>query len=122
MTIGRFSDFQVERWLGFLAQEGCYLALHYDNPDVAGAYASEVFGGTYRRVLADFSSVDGRTVWNTAPAKWTGLPAVGITHIAGWDAVVNGNLLWYSALPSIARVQVGQAFTLAGNTIALSVN
>jgi hypothetical protein len=122
MSTGRFSDFQIERWLASLADSGCYLALHYDNPDVAGAYASEVFGGTYARTFADFTGVEGRTVWNTAAVKWSGLPAVVVTHVAGWDAANNGNLLWSSSLDSVVRIAQGNGFSLGARVIGLSVN
>ena len=122
MSIGRFSDYQVQQWLDAAAEGGFYVACHYDNPDVAGAYASEVFGGTYQRSLAPFSTVDGRTMWNTSPIKWTGLPSVVITHLAGWDAQVNGNLQWYSSLDSIVRVVAGGTWSIGSQTIALSIN
>lgn len=122
MSVGRFSDFQVEKWLSGIASNGCWLALHYDNPDVAGAYASEVFGGTYRRVLADFTNVDGRTTWNTGAVKWSGLPSIVVTHVAGWDSLNNGNLLWSSSLDAIVRITEGNGFSLGARAIALSVN
>lgn len=122
MSIGRFSDYQVEAWLNDAASNGFYVALHYDNPDVSGAYASEVFGGTYQRTLAPFTTTDGRTMWNADPIKWTGLPSVLVTHLAGWDASTNGNLLWYSSLDSIVRVVQGGTWSIGSRAIALSIN
>jgi len=122
MSVGRFSDYQVQQWLTDASQDGYWLALHYDNPDIAGAYASEVFGGTYKRVRADFTSVDGRTIWNAGPVRWPGLPSIVITHVAGWDAQLNGNLLWYSSLDAVVRITQGSAWAVSANTIALSMN
>lgn len=133
MSVGRFSDYQVEKWLVDSANikdltlrlkgaTGYFLALHYDNPDTSGAYASEIFGGTYSRVAAEFTAVDGRTVWNAQPVKWTGLPSIVITHIAGWDASINGNMLWYSSLDSIVRATAGGTWSIGAQTIALSIN
>lgn len=121
MSIGRFSDYQVEQWLSAYTS-GCYLALHYDNPDVAGAYASEVFGGSYQRRKTTFTSPDGRTVLNLNAVKWTGLPAAIVTHVAGWDAQNNGNLLWSSSLDAVTRVTQGGGFMLGARVLALSIN
>ena len=37
------TDFVVEEWLRDITTD-VWMSLHFDNPDLAGAYASEVFG------------------------------------------------------------------------------
>ena len=120
MSTGRFSDYQVEQWLS--ESDSYWVALHYDNPDISGAYASEVFGGSYTRVLVPFTGVDGRTTWNVDPIKWTGVPSVQVTHLAGWDAQINGNLLWSSSLDGKVTIPEGQSWSLGARVIALSIN
>jgi hypothetical protein len=73
MQQGTFSDYQVNNWLKDYAH--CWVALHYDNPDIAGAYASEIFGGSYVRAAASFSDPTNRVTWNVTQAHFTGLPA-----------------------------------------------
>ena len=119
-TIGRISDFQVEKWLTDLDQ--CYLALHYDNPDVAGAYASEVFGGGYTRCFVRFTPPSNRVIWNQDPAKWSGMPSVLITHIAGWDARIAGNYLFSMTLSNPIRVLAGKQILFGPNEIAISLD
>ena len=114
---GRFSDYQVNQWLGDLSN--IWLAAHFDNPDVAGAYASEVFGGSYQRVACVMTMNNSRVLYNSA-CEIKGLPAVSITHLAGWDVQINGNLLFSVALPAPVRIAAGKSYSVPVNTIALS--
>jgi hypothetical protein len=122
MSTGRFSDYQVAQWLADAASNGYWLAIHYDDPDISGAYASEIFGGSYIRVLAQFSGVDGRTIWNTDTVRWTGLPAVQATFLAGWDAQFNGNLLWSSSIDGVVKFIDGSTWAIPAQSVALSIN
>lgn len=116
-----FTDTIVDGWLRDIVDQ-CYLALHFDNPDLAGAYASEVFGGGYKRILTTFTTPDSRACFNDSDITWNGLPAITITHIAGWDALVNGNLMFFGLLPDPYRVQLGKSFTLSPFDLALSID
>lgn len=122
MSTGRFSDYQVAQWLSNAATNGYWLALHYDDPDISGAYASEIFGGSYARVFSGFTGVSGRVVWNSTPVKWTGLPAVTASFIAGWDAQINGNYLWSASIDGAVKFIDGSNWTIGAQTIALSIN
>ena len=62
---GRISDYRAHKWLGQLTS-GFYLAVHHDNPDVAGAYASEVFGGGYARQRSE-----ERRVGKECRSRWS---------------------------------------------------
>lgn len=115
---GRFSDYRVEKWLREL--QTCYLALHFDNPDVAGAYSSEIFGGSYVRCQTSFSDPANRAMWNVSNIKFTGLPAIVLTHIAAWDSPINGNLEMSAPLVDEIRVVPGGRFDMAANQFALS--
>lgn len=118
MTTGKFSDYRVNRWLNEI--EDCWLALHFDNPDVAGAYASEVFGGSYTRMKCKMSSASNRGIYSLDSVLFTGLPAVGITHIAGWDAQYNGNLEWSAPLANPVKIPLGKTYSVPAGVIALS--
>lgn len=115
---GRFSDHRVELWLNELST--IWLAAHYDNPDVAGAYASEVFGGSYARVMCPLTQSSNRVVYNLNPVTILGLPAVTVTHIAGWDTQINGNMEFSIPLPSPVRVLAGKSLPIPASAIALS--
>jgi hypothetical protein len=118
---GRFSDWQTEEWLDDV-QSATWLSLHYDNPDVAGAYASEVSGQGYARVRGVFTDASGRAIWNSSTITWSGLPAVVVTHIGGWNALINGDLRFSVALPNPVRVSAGGRYSIGSNTVALSLD
>lgn len=116
-----FADDVVHGWLRETTN-GVWMALHFSDPDVNGAYASEVFGGSYVRVQGIWTTPNSRATWNSNDFVWLGLPSILITHVAGWDAQYNGNYLFSQALPSGGvRVIAGKGFTLPSNTMALSI-
>jgi hypothetical protein len=117
-SYGKFSSYQVEKWLNEL--QGCYAALHYDDPDIAGAYMSEVTGGSYIRQKITFTLADARAIWNAADLKWAGLPAYRITHFAVWDVSINGNYICSAPLKTVARLTAGSSYSIAAYTVAMS--
>lgn len=121
MAIGSFSDYRVHLWLAQF-QHGFYLALHYDDPSRAGAYASEVFGGAYVRCAVDFSAPTGRVTWNVKVASFAGLPNTTVTHLGLWDAAVNGNFEAPLPLPRPVLVLPGGRLDFGIEQIALSAD
>lgn len=115
-----FSDYQVNKWLTELGD--LWLALHFDNPDIAGAYASEVFGGSYVRMSAAMTDASSRAIFTLTTVKFSGLPAVSISHLAAWDAKTNGNLIASVALPTAVRILPGTSYTVPAATLALSID
>lgn len=115
---GTWSNYQVEQWLSDL--NGKWVGLHFDNPQVASAYASEVAGGSYVRKRLTITTPSSRTAWNAAALTWTGLPTVLLTYVAFWDVQYNGNLLGSSPLPAPIRVLSGGSWTLPAKQLALS--
>lgn len=115
-----FSDYQHNLWLSQLTTG--WVALHYDNPDVAGAYASEVFGGSYARQKVLMTDPSSGVLFNSTAITFNGLPAVTVTHVAGWDAQVNGNYIWSALLPIPVRILAGRSLPLASGQIALSMD
>jgi hypothetical protein len=116
-----FTDMVVDQWLRDIVDQ-CYVALHFDNPDLAGAYASEIFGGAYKRTKVTFTPPESRATFNDSDITFKGLPAITITHIAGWDALINGNLLFFGPLPNPVKIQLGKTFTLSALDLSLSVD
>lgn len=117
---GRISDYRAHKWLDELGTG--YLALHHDNPDVAGAYASEVFGGGYARQLVTFTSANNRAIFTMSAVLWAGLPGVTVTHIALWDSLINGNYEGCIGLLTPERVLPGKSISYAAGQIAFSLD
>jgi hypothetical protein len=115
---GLFSDYKVEMWLAEL--NNCWAALHFDNPQVASAYASEVFGGAYIRKKMAMTAPASRSTWNVSAISWTGLPQVLLTHIGFWDKQYNGNLLGSAPLAEVKRILNGGTYALGAKQLALS--
>lgn len=118
--MGRFSDYQVNEWLSDIGS--FWLSLHYDAPETAGAYASEIFGGSYSRQKCQLGSAENRSVYVLNNVLFTGLPAIRITHVAGWDAEFNGNYILSDDLPSPINMALGKPLSIPGGTIALSMD
>lgn len=116
---GRISDWQAEQWLEDL-REGTWMALHFDNPDVAGAYNSEMFGMGYARQKVTMTPTANRATWNASAVTFSGLPAAVVTHVCGWDAAINGNLRFSIALPNPLRILAGSRQSFGPQILAVS--
>lgn len=119
MAIGPFSDYLIEQMLR-LAQNG-WLGLAYDNPEIAGAYASEVFGGSYTRIEYALTAPSSKGMLLLNDVKFDGLPAVSVAYVTGWDAQYNGNYLWSAPLPSPRGVLAGKSLSIPAGSIGLSM-
>lgn len=117
-ALGRFSDRRTAMWLNEL--ETIWLGLAYDNPDVSGAYASEIFGGSYTRQLVTMGIAENRAIFNISSALFTGLPAIKATHIVGWDSQYNGNYEFMVPMEEPIIFPAGASFPIAAYTLALS--
>lgn len=118
--LGGFTDYKVEQWLA--EDPGYWVSLHFSHPVVTGAYASELFGGSYGRVYLTFSTPNSRAVYATEDAKWEGLPHARITHIGGWNQQYSGDLEWWAELDTAKVIVEGRGFTLPAGMIALSMS
>jgi hypothetical protein len=116
---GLFSDRRVNLWLSQLTS--VYLGLAFDDPNIAGAYASEVFGGSYARILVAFDTPDGRAIFNTSDVVWTGMPATRVTHVVAWNAQYNGDMEYSVPLAKAEPVEAGKKFTVPSATLAISL-
>lgn len=120
MSNGGFTDYQVEKWLSQLTHS--WVSLHYTHPVIDGAYASEVFGGSYVRQRVDMSSPGSRAIYVEQDARFQGLPHVRITHIAGWTTQYNGDMQWWAEIPEPSVVLEGKSFIVPSSLIALSLS
>ena len=115
-----FSDYRVNTWLSQL--HGIWISLHYDNPDIAGAYASELFSGSYVRQAASLGAPGNRGVYIINDITFAGLPDTRITHMGGWDAQYSGNIEFSIVLAAPIIATAGSSKTFPANSIALSID
>jgi hypothetical protein len=116
---GLFSDYRINLWLADLTT--LWLGLAFDDPNIAGAYASEVFGGSYARIKVVFGDPDGRAIFNTSDITWTGMPATRVTHVVGWNAQYNGDMEYSVPLPQAQPVLAGKKFSVPSAALAISL-
>lgn len=119
MATGSFSDTRAETWLKQLST--LWISLHYDNPRTAGEYASEVFGGAYTRIKTTMGEPVNRVIFNTSDCSFAGLPAVKITHIAGWNSQYKGQMEFSVPLPTPVVVVAGKGYYLPANELAITI-
>lgn len=117
---GHISDHQVEMWLTEMVSQ-CWIGLHYEDPEMSGAYVSEVIGGGYSRALAEFTEPAGRAIWNSSEIAFHGLPPTIITHVGGWNAQSRGDLLFSIQLDTPIQVLQGGAVAWAAEQLAISI-
>ena len=101
-----------------------YISAHTADPGETGT--SELAGGNYARVAAPtFAAPASRAIVSSSAVTFPLMvAAVGtITHIALWDAMSAGNLLWYSsALGSSIATAVGISPVIASGAITITLN
>lgn len=110
-----------------LPLEDTYVALHTADPTDAGGGA-EVSGGSYARELVNQdnatapyweNSDSGTGIQNQSAVTFTTATAAWgtITHVAIWDAVSAGNLLFHGALSASKVVGDGDTFEFAAGEL-----
>lgn len=99
----------------------CFISLHFESPMLAGAYASEISGGGYKRTKIGFSEPSSRSVINTTDAKFTGIPETKVVWVAGWNAERNGDIMWMSELKDPVYVLRGGGYVIPAGDIIISI-
>lgn len=117
---GRITDYQAHAWLKGMST--LWLSLHHENPEIGGAYASEITGGGYARKQTKFNSPNARAIFSAGVVKWDGLPALTVSYIGAWDARYNGNLLAFFELESPTFITAGGSVAYAAGEIAISLD
>jgi hypothetical protein len=115
------------RGVAFAAPANVYVALYTADPTDAGG-AGEVSGGSYARTAvstgAGFTAPASGATQNVAdivaPAA-TGVWGV-ITHVAIFDALTVGNLLYHGPLVTPKTVNPGDTFRFPAGTLIVSLN
>lgn len=76
---------------------------------------TEVIGGSYARQTSTWSAATLGTgaTSNSAAIAFTNMPACTVTHVALFDAVSGGNMLYHGALTSSQVVAAGNTFQFA---------
>lgn len=114
-----FTTFTLHKTLQDIA-DSCWVSLHFDSPDQAGAVASEISGGGYSRERARFDEPSNNHMWLNRNLRWEGLPLTLVAYLGGWDQERNGNLQWFSEMSPPERILEGKGFIVPAQSLALS--
>lgn len=101
--------------------ENCYLSLHLDSPILAGAYASEISGSGYARRKLEFAQPSSRSVVNVNDVRFSGLPQTRVTWVGGWNAAINGDILWYVELATPVIIPQGSGYGIGAGEVIISI-
>lgn len=121
MATGRITDWQAEEWLASI-MDNVWVGLHFDNPDIAGEWNSEVFGGGYSRQRASMYQPNDRALWNSNAVIFNGMPAVIVTHVCGWTEQIGGNMRFLIELPEPIRMLAGSRQSFGPGVLAISLD
>jgi hypothetical protein len=99
-----------------------YVALHTADPTDAGTGA-EVSGGSYAREAATFGAPSNGVSITTADVEFNQATANfgTVTHIAIWDSLTTGNMLYYTPLDSPKTIETGDIFKISAGNLTVTL-
>jgi len=98
-----------------------YVSLHTTATTDAGG-GTEVTGGSYARQAATFTvtndtaATSANILFPTATADWG-----TITHVAIWDSLSSGNMLFHGAASSSKLIQTGDAYLINSGNLTVTM-
>lgn len=109
----------------FTKPTNVYISLHTANPTEAGT-GTEVTGGSYARKVMTFSGAatvsSVTSASNASDIVWTALPSTTVTHVAIWDALTTGNMLYYAPLSASKVIAAGDGYTVSTGQLVVQEN
>jgi hypothetical protein len=99
-----------------------YVALHTADPTDAGTGA-EVSGGSYAREEAVFGAPSDGVSVTTADIEFNQATANfgTVTHIAIWDSLTSGNMLYHTPLDSAKTIETGDIFKISAGNLTVTL-
>lgn len=106
----------------FAAPAQVFVSLHTASPGETGSPSNEVSGGSYARQTASFNTAASGSTSNSANIAFSNMPAVTVTHVAIYDALTTGNLLFYGALTVSRVVAAGDTFVINSGQLTITLD
>lgn len=99
-----------------------FVALHTADPTDAGTGA-EVSGGSYARKSATFGAPSNGVSVTSADVEFNQATANfgTVTHIAIWDSLTTGNMLYYTPLDSPKTIETGDIFKISAGNLTVTL-
>ncbi|MFJ6073688.1 hypothetical protein ACIQFU_23075 [Streptomyces sp. NPDC093065] len=86
------------------------------------AAGTEVTGGSYARLTAEFNAASGGTTSNTADLVWEDMPAAEIVGVEIWDSAGTPVRWWYGPLNASKTLEAGDDFKIPAGAIDVSLS
>lgn len=109
----------VLRSVAYTDPTNVYLALFTAAPGEGGG-GTEATGGSYARKVMAFAAAASGSCSTNAEISFTGMPAGTFTHIGIFDALTNGNLLYYKALPTSITTEANDDIIFPSGNITVT--
>lgn len=94
----------------FTVPTNLYVAL-FTTATADDGTGTEVVGGSYARQTVTFAAAVAGATSNTGSLNFPNMPGVTVTHVAIYNAVSGGNMLYHGALAAPVVVAAGNTFT-----------
>lgn len=96
-----------------------YLSMHTADPGATGA--SEASGTGYARQVLTFGAAASSQAKNSSATSMTPSAALGVlTHVAIWDALTGGNMLYSGPLTAAVTHTAGVTLSFAINALTVT--
>jgi hypothetical protein len=107
----------------FTAPSTVYVALFTSDPTDAGT-GTEVSGGGYARQSATFAAASSGSASTDATVTFpTATGNFGtVTHVAIFDAVTTGNMLFHGAVTTSKTIETGDTFQISTGNLTISLD
>ena len=124
MTLGRFSAHKITSWMDDMEETDKWMTIVSSDPLATNSpYTAEASGGTLTRVLGSWTRTGPGLLTLDSAISFVGLPEGShVAGVAGFDAAVNGNLLFSDLLEVPVDFPFGGTYTLAAGQYVIGID
>ena len=121
---GRFSSYLSTPWMDMVETIPKWLSVVSADPFATGnPYTAEIIAPTLTRRLSTWTRTGPGILTLTGAIDFAGLlPGAHVAGVAGWDAEVNGNLLFSDMLDAPVDFPSGGIYVLAANEYIVGID
>ena len=108
----------------YTAPTNVYVGLHTGSPGDDASGGNEISGNGYARKVASFASAsagsastDATVTFDAATGNWG-----TISHVAIYDALTSGNLLYHGAVTTSKTIESGDTFQISSGNLTISLD
>jgi hypothetical protein len=120
---GRISTWQATQWITALSEQNLWFTLFASDPHIGDPLASEIIGGSFNRVAADFGLAMATVMEQLVPVRFTGIPPASIIVAIGvMDNAFGGNFISGYVLGSPLSLPDGGSYTFGAGDYVMGLD